>query len=46
MREIKRQVRLAWACYDGLKRELFHVRAAPFTLNVRMLQAEVMEALT
>ena len=43
--EIKRQVRLAWACYQRFKRELRNMEAAPFTLKVRMLKAEVMETL-
>ena len=45
MPEIKRRVRLAWAYYSRFKRELYDMDAAPFTLNVRMLKAEVMETL-
>ena len=43
MPEIKRRVRLAWACYSRFKRELYDMEAAPFTLKLRMLKAEVME---
>ena len=43
--EIKRRIRLAWACYNRLKRELYDMEDAPFTLKMRMLQAEVMETL-
>ena len=42
MPEIKRRVRLAWACYKRFKRELYDMEDAPFTLKVRMLKAEVM----
>ena len=45
MPEIKRRVRLAWACYTRLKRKLHDMEAAPFALKVRMLKAEVMETL-
>ena len=45
MPEIKRRVRLEWACYSRFKRELYDMKAAPFTLKVRMLKAEVMETL-
>ena len=45
MPDIKRLVRLAWACYKRLKRELHDMEDAPFTLKVRMLKAEVMETL-
>ena len=43
MPEMKRQIRLAWACYNRFKRELYDMEDAPFTLKVRMLKAEVME---
>ena len=43
MPEIKRRVRLAWACYGRFKRELYDVEAAPFALKLRMLKAEVMK---
>ena len=43
--EIKRRVQFAWACYKRFKRELYDLEAAPFTLKVRMLKAEVMETL-
>ena len=42
MPETKRRVRLAWACYKQFKRELYDMEAAPFTLKLRMLKAEVM----
>ena len=45
MTEIKRRVRLAWACYSRFKRELYDMEAAPFALELRMLKAEVMETL-
>ena len=45
MPETTRRVRLAWACYSRFKRELYDMEAAPFTLKVRMLKAEVMETL-
>ena len=45
MPEIKRRVRLAWACYSRFKRELYDMEAAPFALTVRMLKTEVMETL-
>ena len=45
MPEIKRRVRLAWACYSRFKRELYDMEAAPFALKLRMLKAEVMENL-
>ena len=45
MPEIKRRIRLAWACYNRFKRELYDMEDAPFTLKVRMLKAEVMETL-
>ena len=31
MPEIKRRVRLAWACYKRFKRKLYNMEAAPFT---------------
>ena len=43
MPEIKRRVRLAWACYSRFKRELYDMEAAPFALKLRMPKAEVME---
>ena len=45
MPEMKRRVRLAWACYSRFKRELYDMEAAPFALKVRMLKVEVMETL-
>ena len=45
MPEIKRRVRLAWACYSRSKRELYDKEAAPFVPKLRMLEAEVMETL-
>ena len=45
MPEIKRRIRLAWACYNPFKRALYDMEDAPFTLKVRMLKAEVMETL-
>ena len=45
MPEIKRRARLAWACYSRFKRDLYDMEAAPFTLKVRMLKAEVMGTL-
>ena len=38
MPEIKRRVRLAWACYSRFKRELYDMEAAPFALKLRMLK--------
>ena len=44
--EIERRIRLAWACYNRFKLELYDMEDAPFTLKVRMLnKAEVMEIL-
>ena len=43
--EIKRQIRLAWPCYDRFKREPYDMEDAPFTLVVRLLTTEVMETL-
>lgn len=45
MPEIKRLIRLAWACYNRFKRKLYDMATASFTLKVRMLKAEVMETL-
>ena len=45
MPENKRRVRLARAWYSRFKRELYDMEAAPFTLKVRMLKAEVVETL-
>ena len=42
---MKRRIRLAWACYNRFKRELYDMEDAPFTLKVRMPKAEVMETL-
>ena len=39
MPEIKRRVRLAWACYSRFKRELYDMEAAPFALKLCMLKA-------
>ena len=36
--EIKRRIRLAWACYSRFKRELNDMEAAPFALKLRMLK--------
>ena len=41
MTEIKRRVRLAWACYSPHNRELYVMEAATLVLKVRMLKAEV-----
>ena len=35
MPETTRRVRLAWACYSRFKRELYAMKAAPFTLKLR-----------
>ena len=43
--EIKRRIRLAWACYDRFNRELYDTEDAPFVLKVRLLKTEVMETL-
>ena len=43
--DIKRRVQLARVCYKWFKRELYDMEAAPFTLKVRTLKAEVMENL-
>ena len=43
MPTIKRRIRLAWACYDRFKRDLYDIEDAPFTLKVRLLKTEVME---
>lgn len=43
--QIKRWIRLARACYKRLKRGLYDMEAAPFTITVRMLNTEVMETL-
>ena len=43
MREIKRWVQLAWACYSRFVRELYDMEAVPFALKLRTLKAEVME---
>ena len=45
MPEMKRRIRLAWACCNRFKRELYDMEDAPSTLKVRMLKAEVMETL-
>ena len=45
MPEITRRVRLAWACNNRFKRELYDTEDASFTLKVRMLKAEVVETL-
>ena len=45
MPEIKRRVRLAWEGCKRFQRELYDVEAAPFTLKVPMLKAEVIETL-
>ena len=45
MPQIKRRIRLAWACYDCFKRELYDMEDAPFMLKVRLLKTEVMETL-
>ena len=45
MPTIKRRIRLASACFNQFKRELYDMEDATFTLKVRMLKAEVMETL-
>ena len=45
MPEIQRRVRLAWVCYKRFKRELYDIEAAPLTLKLRLLKAEVIETL-
>ena len=45
MPEIKRWIRLAWACHDCFKRELYDMEDAPFMLKVRLLNTEMMETL-
>ena len=42
---IKRRIRLAWACYDRFKRELYDMEDATLMLKVRLLKTEVMETL-
>ena len=44
MPEIKRWVRLAWACYSRLKKELYAMEDAPFGLKLRMLKTEEIES--
>ena len=43
--DIKRWVRLAWACYSRLKKELYAMEDAPFGLKLRMLKTEEIESL-
>ena len=45
MPEIKRRTRLAWACYNRFKLELYDIEDAPFTLKVRTRKVDVMETL-
>ena len=45
MPEIKRRVRLAWACYSRVEWKLYDMEAAPFALKLRKLKAEVIETL-
>ena len=45
MPEITRRIRLAWACDNRFKREQDYMEDAPFTLQIRLLKAEVMETL-
>ena len=45
MPNIKRWIRLTWACYDRFKRELYVMEDAPFTFKVRLLKTEVMATL-
>ena len=46
MPEIKGRDRLAWGCYKRFQQELLYgMEAAPFTLKVRVLKAEVIETL-
>ena len=45
MPETTQRIRLAWACYNTFKRELYDMEDAPFTLKVRMPKAKVMETL-
>ena len=40
MPDMKRRIRLAWACYNRFKRELYDMEDAPFTLKVRMLKVK------
>ena len=43
--EIKPRFRLAWACYDRFKRELYDIEEPPFMSQVRLLKTNVMETL-
>ena len=45
MPDIKRRSRLAWACHDRSKRELYAVGDIPFMLKLLLLKTEVMETL-
>lgn len=45
MPDITRRIRLPWAYYNQLKRELYDTEDTPFSLKVRMLKAEVMDTL-
>ena len=45
MLEIKRRIRLAWACYDSFKRELYDIEDAPFMFKERLPKTEVMDTL-
>ena len=45
MVEIERRVRLMRECYKRFGPELYHTMTAPLRLEVRMLQAEVVETL-
>ena len=45
MPEMKRRIRLAWACYNRFRREPYDMEDALFTLKVRMRKAEAMETL-
>ena len=45
MPDIKRRVRLARACFDRFKRELYDTKTASFMLKVDMLRSQVVETL-
>ena len=46
MPEIKRRIRVAWACYEHFKRELYAYGGCPVhPLKVRLLKTEVMQTL-
>ena len=41
----KRRIRLAWACYNRFKRELYDMKHASFTIYVRLPRTEMMDTL-